>query len=410
MLNGIDEIDWSRLSHAYGPADDVPAQLRALASADPAVRGRALHDLYGNIFHQGTRYEATAYAVPFLLELLADPVTPEPSEVLALLVALAVGYDESWLPDNLPVAELRRVAAGGAALLAAAPHPGDPEFDDNEGDYVYVGSLSTADQERLYAHIELTAYDAVRAGVPLFRELSTRPDPALRVDAAHALAWFPEDAAGSVPALTALIDAAPDAAQTAQEQAVVAGTAAVALGLLGVAPDPALLTDARPVVRWGAAVGRARVLGPAADRATVDELMTWAAGRGERVEGVPFLDGDLAGHAGLALRQLGTDHAGAGFEVLLGRIPSVSGTEALPVVAQALTMAFPDGPLPAATPATDLTDRQRRLAETLAGSPDSWLIGTRNFGNFSQLVASRGLPGDPATLRAYLDDGSAPPR
>ncbi|SCF46181.1 hypothetical protein GA0070216_11982 [Micromonospora matsumotoense] len=410
MLNGIDEIDWSRLSHAYGPADDVPAQLRALASADPAVRDRARHDLYGNIFHQGTRYEATAYAVPFLLELLADPATAEPSELLALLVALAIEDDGTWLPDNLPVAELRRVAVGGAALLAAAPHPGDPEFDEDEGDYVYVGSLSRADQERLYAHITLAAYDAVRAGVPLFRQLLTRPDPALRAGAAHALAWFPEDAAGSVPALAALIEAAPSGATSGAAQAAAVGTAAVALGLLGVAPDSALLTDARPVIRWGAAVGRARVLGPTADPATIDELMTWAGGRGESAEGVPFLDGDLAGHAGLALRQLGADHAGAGFEVLLGRIPTVSGTEALPVVAQALTMAFPDGPLPAGTPATDLTDRQRRLVETLAGSPGSWRIGAHTFGNFSQLVASRGLPGDPAKLRAYLDDGSAPPR
>jgi len=26
MLDGLDEIDWSKLKHAYGPATDVPGQ------------------------------------------------------------------------------------------------------------------------------------------------------------------------------------------------------------------------------------------------------------------------------------------------------------------------------------------------------------------------------------------------
>ena len=30
MFQGIDDIDWSKLEHAHGPATDVPALLRAL--------------------------------------------------------------------------------------------------------------------------------------------------------------------------------------------------------------------------------------------------------------------------------------------------------------------------------------------------------------------------------------------
>lgn len=113
------KIDWSRLSHAYGPADDVPDQIRMLRSADQKQRERARWELCGNIFHQGSRYEATAYAAPFMLELLGDPKTPELSELLELLVAIAIGYDESWLPEGFPIAEYRRHAAGGEGLLAA---------------------------------------------------------------------------------------------------------------------------------------------------------------------------------------------------------------------------------------------------------------------------------------------------
>ena len=41
MLEGLDHVPWERLEHAYGPASDVPAQIRALASPDPGVRDQA---------------------------------------------------------------------------------------------------------------------------------------------------------------------------------------------------------------------------------------------------------------------------------------------------------------------------------------------------------------------------------
>ena len=63
MLAGLDEIDWSALTHAYGGAGDVPEQLRALADPDPARREWAVEKLFSNIFHQGTRYPASAPAV-----------------------------------------------------------------------------------------------------------------------------------------------------------------------------------------------------------------------------------------------------------------------------------------------------------------------------------------------------------
>jgi hypothetical protein len=80
-----------RLTHAYGSAADVPGLLRALAADDRQARKDAYWELYGNIFHQGTRYPATAPAVPFLLELLADPHTPDRHELLLLLTHLVTG-------------------------------------------------------------------------------------------------------------------------------------------------------------------------------------------------------------------------------------------------------------------------------------------------------------------------------
>ncbi len=60
-------IDWSTVTHAYGSAADVPELLEALTGDDAEARHAALHELNGNIWHQGTVYEATAHAVPGLV-------------------------------------------------------------------------------------------------------------------------------------------------------------------------------------------------------------------------------------------------------------------------------------------------------------------------------------------------------
>jgi hypothetical protein len=93
MLDRLDNIPWKRLTHAYGPAEDVPDLLRSLRTARAEMTGEQspLWHLFGNIWHQGTVYEATAYAVPFLIELAACPLVPGRLGILELLAAIATG-------------------------------------------------------------------------------------------------------------------------------------------------------------------------------------------------------------------------------------------------------------------------------------------------------------------------------
>jgi hypothetical protein len=400
VLDGLDEIEWRRLGHAYGAADDVPGYLRDLTSPDPDVRMETLGSLHTTIVHQGNRFQASAYAVPFLLELLADPAVPERGDVVGLLAALAIGQDATVLPDGVPVAAFRGAAEGGRELLAAKPPPssGGDGAPKEYVEYAYLESLTEADRDRLWAYTHLAVYDAVRAGVPLLRRLLDEADPGLHVPAAYALAWFPEEAAGS---RTALAGAMTGVGAAGRATMLVAG------GLLGAAPDVGLLDDPDPRVRWAAAVGRARVLGARADEVTAETLLAWAADTPDEAapdDGwVPFLDGDLAGYAALALRHLGPGYADRAFDALLHRLPGVDGERALTVLGEALRSAFPDGPLPAGAPATALTSRQRRLAETLAQATDPWQLDGVEFGNVSMLVAEHGLPGSRMTLRGYLD-------
>ena len=74
LLADVDGVAWSDLEHAYGPATDIPAMLRAVAGDDDASRDRAITALFGSICHQGDVYEAAADAVAAQFAALLTPL------------------------------------------------------------------------------------------------------------------------------------------------------------------------------------------------------------------------------------------------------------------------------------------------------------------------------------------------
>jgi len=106
MLNGIDEIDWASIHHAYGSAEDVPGILRAMASPDPDRRERAFGDFHSSVLHQNTVHPATVASIPFLFELAADPGTPDRGAVVGIIANAgtdahdSVEYTESLEPSQ----------------------------------------------------------------------------------------------------------------------------------------------------------------------------------------------------------------------------------------------------------------------------------------------------------------------
>ena len=101
MLENIDKVDWANLKHAYGSAVNIPENIRNLASLDDEIRDRALNKLYGNIFHQGSRYEAAPYAIPFLYELIDSESIRDKHKLIYYLISLALGYEEEYLPTGV---------------------------------------------------------------------------------------------------------------------------------------------------------------------------------------------------------------------------------------------------------------------------------------------------------------------
>ncbi|MFK3980674.1 HEAT repeat domain-containing protein [Micromonospora sp. NPDC050397] len=381
-------VDWSTLEHAYGTAEDIPGLLGELASGDQETRHGAFGELLHSLVHQGTRYQASAYAVPALLDLVADPAQADREFVALLLVWIAIGSDEAWLPDGIRIDELRQRASGGAEVLARGRT-----------------GRTTAEHVAVDTYAALRGWEAVRDGLPVLRSLLDGADLGLRTIAAYTLGWFPADAApaGAEPSLAALADLV---AEADADQGLVA-VALVSAGLLGADGSARLaraaLDDPRPLVRWAGAIALARLDGPAADPRVATELLHWAGGGSRRDQEFPFLGGDLAGYATLALRQLGPASADAAFAATLARLPLVHAEEALTVLGEALRYAFPDGPVPGPAPFEQLDERQRRLVRVLADAPGSWRYDEFDFGNFSMLVAEYGLPGDHGKMRRYAD-------
>jgi hypothetical protein len=159
MLEKLDTIPWSTLEHAYGSAADVPVLIRALQTASPDDPGEdsPLYSLFGNIWHQGTVYEATAYAVPFLIELAGLRTTPDRVGILQLLAAIADGASYRAVHGNLLC----------------------------ESDYESKKSEELVWVEK--AHL------AVAKGIDVYISLFEEKDE-IHMAAAHVLAQFPENA------------------------------------------------------------------------------------------------------------------------------------------------------------------------------------------------------------------------
>jgi hypothetical protein len=107
LLSGLEALDWHSLQHGYGPADDVPNLLRMLLAGDQEVRQDAYQDLCNKLCHQGDIYQATGYAVPFLLRMVQAQDVPDKAGLLALLHGIATGLPyltkgHTWMEAALP--------------------------------------------------------------------------------------------------------------------------------------------------------------------------------------------------------------------------------------------------------------------------------------------------------------------
>lgn len=95
------EVDWKNTTHAYGEATDVPQQIMRLCSEDNETREAAWWQLWGNLFHQGTRYPASVLAVPYFIDLLKYEQVADKEKIMQYLLGLTLGYLEYFIHSPL---------------------------------------------------------------------------------------------------------------------------------------------------------------------------------------------------------------------------------------------------------------------------------------------------------------------
>jgi hypothetical protein len=296
-LAGLDDVPWQDLHHAYGVATDVPDQLRALRSPDQATRDWATFELMGNIYHQGTRWQASHHAIRFLVAMLDDPTAPDRPQLARILRAVALGdRSDGDLPFSpaAAFAEADAVTDAQESRSIAALYGGDMGWD---------GTEAMAAAEAASSKWERDAYLAAERHTARYARWLADPDVAVAARAAELLAWFPVTPA----TIVGLIAMPPDPARWLPRTSANLTLAHLAIDAPGMTEGlRAQLHATPPPVRLTAAIALAYRLGDRLPPAALDVLV---AARNDDVppeENVvlPWIR-SLTGFAALARQRLG---------------------------------------------------------------------------------------------------------
>ena len=287
-MNNVDGVPWARLHHAYGTAEDVPDLLRALRSPDADTRQQAHYRLRGNIYHQGTRWEASSHAIGFLVALADDPATPERDLVVRLvrLVGLGDVRDEDLPFDaDAAFAEAEDATDEDVVRLVDALYDEDKDLDE----------VPMEIQVAVDARWRRDCYRAAAEHVATYRAWLADGDAEVGAHAAELLAWFPADGA----TVAALVHDPPHATVRASANLTLAHLpAADAADVVDAALSGQLGSD-DVRVRRTAAVALAYRLGGGLPEAAVDVLTAPSNVRAD----VPGWARALDGFVALAIRR-----------------------------------------------------------------------------------------------------------
>jgi len=377
------DLDWSALSHAYGPATDLPDLLRALRSPQEQRRAEASERFGARVLHQGSLYPAAAVAVPYLVELLADDGAPDRTLGHELLAAI------------LPEQELDRLSGARPHRLGPRLHELAEQRSDRylarQQEWMRRGGYRRPEIDPVYRQ----AYEAVRAGVPTYLRLLDDADRDARGLSAHLLSFFPESASQVTPAIIARLAVEPDP--------VVGSFLCLTAGMIG-DPDDVELVAA--VTRWRDQPGRINHwtvlmglvrLTETPDADMLKQLCDCLFHGPENLAGWTFHHEDPALAASIALGDLPARSVPSLAAMLLDRLTAGGEDMSRFVYAVQLlfSLVFPDGPLPDGTSPADLSAQQYAAANAVLHS------GLAGHAAVSRLLQECNLPGDEATLRSW---------
>ncbi|MFJ2902364.1 HEAT repeat domain-containing protein [Streptomyces sp. NPDC087212] len=290
MFTGIDEVDWASMRHAYGSAEDVPALLRGLASADSAAREVALDGMYGAVHHQGDVYDSTLACLPFLFRLVQCEEVGDRGEVVGLLVSIGGEAVEGGAVGEGPEETYARartaVRAGAAAFARLAGDPDPAVRQAAPGAVVRFLDQPARVLDLLAQRISVERNDGVLIALAESLGLFARRHPGHAPRAVDLLAALSGPPAGPGLRLAALGQLAGCAPERLPVDLVSTAVALLRVRSRGPRPHPRAATDTL--------VGRLRQLRPS-DEEGSQLLRTLHGGLGDRVaDRIALLEGQLS--------------------------------------------------------------------------------------------------------------------
>lgn len=191
-------IDWSKLTHVYGPATDVPELLEAFLDGGDDVSGRAFQKLISSLYHQSDVTDATAMVALVLGEELSRADGGRrAAECLELLSLFAQAAGSFGVTDAATAEKALENVEGGTPIEGRFGSLNEPLAADAVWGALrrvlpHVGPyLSAADPETIEAAAAFLAEVGVEASslFPMVRSVADRPceDPAARAAVLSAL-------------------------------------------------------------------------------------------------------------------------------------------------------------------------------------------------------------------------------
>ncbi|MCC6620031.1 MAG: hypothetical protein IT385_02180 [Deltaproteobacteria bacterium] len=362
LLAGLDAIDWARLRHATGSADDLPPLLRRLVVGPDHERDEALIALYESLVDESLVFSATAPAVPFLVDIARAPWAERRPEVLDLLgrIVRASAFPEVDDPMR-PRDEIRDAAETPPAVTWA-----------------------------------LAAKAAVGRHEASWVELLDDPASAVRAGAAFVLSGLDVLDKRSVALLAShAASEHDDVARAAMLLALAEADALDAPSILAAA----MKTGAR-LIRLASAVAIGRLGFPVELEPSVDLLVSAIRepdvydGEWSQVAGTESVSSD----AREGVVTLAPDMARLAVGPLLGAL-AIEGCDTYQALRAVLELTFPEQGRPVS--ADGIGPVQRAVLERLAMTPPVW-EDTSDRHVVQRYFRARGLPGTRAELRWFL--------
>ena len=390
MFEGLDEVDWNNLEHAYGKASDVPILLKDLTSKDPETRENALWELYGNIYHQGTRYEATIYAIPFIFQIIRAPNTPQKADLIRFTVDLALGYPEAFLPKGPNVEDWMDDVAYLKSELE--------EEDNGNKDYL-----------DWYKHIDayIDCYKAVLKEVPTYIQFIKDMDDNIRLNAIFALAWFREEANTSITKIRELLKK--------EENTTLIASILITLSMLG-----AYLNDISDrnifkqyiegnysfLIKVSAAISMINILQENTEKETLDFLISNLENISQleiSSGSFPWNDGDLVGYVADVLKFFGVESPDIIVPAFCTILKKLTGFRAFNLINALFWIVFPEIPDGDQWTLKELNKYQKQVLRVIAGNLNIWDSEELDYENLSLLLKDFKLPSTLEDLKKLLN-------